>query len=235
MKKNIFLILIYLLSTFFTIRLQAAEDSVYSFKWLDQDKEVYVLQNRTFRKDGHLFLSAGGGFTTSNSFVKSYNAQGRVNYFFTEEFGFEFLYSKNSGKENDAAASVRDNGLTGSIPFRRIVESYTAAMLVWSPFYAKINTFNSIVYLDWMFAAGAAKLDESNNRNELADPTDKTETKESHSGVIWQTAMMIYLNSSWSMRVDLTGIHYRAPTIQDQTIDSWYTNYDATISLGFNF
>lgn len=235
MKKNIFWILTYLLSTLFISQLHAAEDSVYSFKWLDQDKEVFVLQNRTFRKDGHFFVNVGGGFATSNPFVKSFNVQGRATYFFAEEFGFEFLYSKNSGKENDAAESVRDNGVTGSIPFRRIVDSYMAAMFVWSPFYAKINTFNSIVYLDWMFAGGVAKLDETNNRNELVDPTDKTETQESHSGLVWQTTMMVYFNASWSMRVDLTGIHYRAPMVHNSAVDTWYTNYDATLSLGFNF
>ena len=131
------------------IPLHASEDSVYTFKWLDQDKEVYVLQNRTFRKDGRFFVNAGGGITTSNAFVKSYNAQVRANYYFNEEIGFEFLYSKNSGKENAAADGLRLTAIgTGGIPFRRIVNNYMAAMLVWSPFYAKINTFNSIVYLD---------------------------------------------------------------------------------------
>ena len=235
MKKNIFVVFTLILVTFFTLRVRAAEDSVYSFKWLDQDKEVYVLQNRTFRKDGRLYLNVGGGFATSNPFVKSFNLQGRVSYFFTEEFGFEFLYSKNDGKENDAASSVRDNGVTGSIPFRRIVNNYMAAMVVWSPFYAKINTFNTIVYLDWMFGLGAAKLEEHNNRNELNDPTDKTETTKTHSGLVWETSLMFYFTPQWSMRVDLTGIHYRAAMVHDENKDTWYTNYDATVSVGFNF
>ncbi len=236
MKKNIFLIFTYLLTIFFISKLQASEDSVYTFKWLDQDKEVYVLQNRTFRKDGKFFISAGGGFATSNPFVKSMNIQARATYFFAEEFGFEVIYSKNNGEENEAAEGVRNNSLgTGSYPFRRIVDNYMAVMIMWSPFYAKINTFNSIVYLDWMIGFGGAKLDETNNKNELIYSGDKSDTKESHSGVAWQTSVMIYLNTSWSMRADLTGIHYRAPMVYDESSDTWYTNYDATVSIGFNF
>lgn len=235
MKKALFLILISILITTFTLPLHASEDSVYSFKWLDQDKEVYVLQNRTFRKDGNFFLNLGAGFATSNPFVKSFDAQFKASYFFAEEFGFEFLYSKNKGDENDAAKAVRDNGTTGSIPFRRIVDDYMAVMAVWSPFYAKINTFNSIVYLDWMFGLGFAKLNEHNNRRELLDPNDKTQVNMSHSGIAWQTAVIFYFTPRWSMRADLVGIHYRAPMVHDESQDTWYTSYDATLSVGLSF
>ncbi len=237
MKKSIFVFyfIVYLCSNLIGSNAFASEDSVYSFKWLDQDKEVYVLQNRTFRKDGHFFLNLGGGFATSNPFVKSYQAQIKGGYFFTEEWGFELLYSKNSGQENDAAESVRDNGVTGSIPFRRIVENYMTAMVLWAPFYAKINTFNTIIYVDWMFGLGMAKLDEKNNRRELSDPNDKEETYESHSGVAWQTALVFYFTPRWSMRVDLLGIHYRAPMVHDENKDTWYTSYDATLSVGLTF
>ena len=72
--------------------------------------------------------------------------QARFGFFFTEELGVEFLYSKNSGKENDTAQSVRrgPDG-SGTIPFRRIIDQYYGAYFLWSPFYAKVNTFNKII------------------------------------------------------------------------------------------
>lgn len=35
----------------------SSEKSVYDFEWLDDDKEIYVLQNRKYRKDGKFNLS----------------------------------------------------------------------------------------------------------------------------------------------------------------------------------
>ena len=58
MIKNLLLISI-LIST--EGRLLAAEGDTYSFSWLDPDKEVFVLQNRKYRKKGRLHLNAGGG------------------------------------------------------------------------------------------------------------------------------------------------------------------------------
>src|SRR5690606_16916020 len=112
----------------------AAEGDTYNFSWLDPDKEVYVLQSRKFRKNGRAYVNAGGGITTSGAFVSAKNIQGRAGYFFKEEWGFEFLYSMNSGSENETAKSVRNEGSSGSVPFRRIVDKYYGAMIMWSPF-----------------------------------------------------------------------------------------------------
>ena len=83
--------------------------------------------------------------------------------------GIELLYSKNSGKENDTAKAVRNSGGAGSIPFRRIVDQYYGAYFLWSPFYAKINTFNKIIYLDWILGVGYANMSETNNRNDVIE------------------------------------------------------------------
>src|SRR3989338_11308296 len=107
----------------------AGENSTYSFSWLDPDKEVYVLQNRKFRKNGNFMMSAGGGMTLSGAFVDAKHLQGRAGYFFKEEWGLEGLYSHNQGKENSTANSVRNEGNSGSAPFRRIVKNYYGATL----------------------------------------------------------------------------------------------------------
>lgn len=183
-------------------------------------------------------MNLGGGITTSGAFVDSTAIQGRAGYFVTEDYGLEVIYSKNSGKENDTAKGVRNNnnGGTGTTPFRRIVQSYTGAMFLWSPFYSKINTFNSIVYMDWIFGVGYASLTEKNNKLAFnSDNTDDdTNTEESHSGVMWEAGLKFYLNENFSVRTDLTAIHYSAENVASNG-SSYKSNFDATVSLGYSF
>ncbi|MGZ3789631.1 MAG: outer membrane beta-barrel domain-containing protein [Bacteriovorax sp.] len=235
--KSKLLALFLLLSLLVTSKLFASEKDIYEFSWLDPDKEVYVLQNRKYRKAGHLHVNAGGGITTSGAFVDSTAIQGRAGYFMTEDFGLEGLYSKNSGKENDTAKGVRSSGPqgTGTTPFRRIVDNYWGIMALWSPFYSKINTFNKIVYMDWIFGVGYSQLKEKNNKLAFQSAAlANQETTESHSGIIWEAGLKFYLDQSFSVRTDLTAVHYSANNISTPgtTLKS---NYDATVSLGYSF
>ncbi|MFA6238789.1 MAG: outer membrane beta-barrel domain-containing protein [Bacteriovorax sp.] len=235
--KSKTLALFLLLSLALTSTAFANEKDIYEFSWLDPDKEVYVLQNRKFRKAGNVHVNVGGGITTSGAFVDSTAIQGRTGYFFTEDFGFEGLYSKNSGKENDTAKGVRSSGPqgTGTTPFRRIVDNYWGVMALWSPFYSKINTFNSIVYMDWIFGVGYAQLKEKNNKLAFQSAAlASQETIESHSGVMWEAGLKFYLNQSFNIRMDLTAVHYSTNNIATPGT-SLKSNFDATVSLGYSF
>ncbi len=217
---------------------RAGETSTYDFKWLDPDKEVYVLQNRKYRKNGKVNISAGGGFTTSGAFVDSKAFQGRVGYFFREEWGLELIYAKNSGKENDTARSVRNEGASGSTPFRRITQNYMGAMAIWSPFYSKVNTFNTILYFDWLLGLGMAKIEEQNNRSEFLSGStgSNIQSTETHSGVLWGTGLKFYLSEMWDIRADVTGLHYQANKASTRsTANVWYEHYDLTLALGVRF
>lgn len=220
-----------------SITIHASETDTYDFSWLDPDKKVYVLQNRKFRKVNKFHINAGYGFTTSGAFVDATSLQGRIGYFFKEEIGFEFIYAMNSGKENETASSVRNSGVSsGSVPFRRIVNNYMGGMVLWSPFYSKINTFNKIVYMDWIFGLGMAKIEEENNRKELELSSDKTLTTETHTGLMWNAGAKFYLDERWSIRLDLTTIHYQAKEAKaNNPADIWYTNYDLALSLSASF
>ena len=226
-----------ILGLFTSINTFSAEGDAYDFSWLDPDKEVFVLQNRKYRKVGRVHANVGYGFTTSGAFVDSSSFQGRAGYFFTEEMGAEFVYSLNSGEENDTALSVRNPGGTGSFPFRRIVDNYMGAMFLWSPFYNKINTFNKIIYMDWILGLGFAKLEETNNQNEiLTSGGNTTLTTESHTGIMWDIGAKFYVNDMWSLRVDLTTVNYQALEAKSTNPqDQWYSNYDLTFALGINF
>lgn len=212
---------------------KAAESDVYGFSWLDPDKEVYVLQNRKFRKAGRMYVNAGAGITTSGTYVDSMNIQGRLGFFMNEEFGLEVLYSKNDGKNNDAykAATTANSSIT---PFVRTINDYIGAMVLWSPFYSKINTFNSIIYADYILGLGIAKLNQTNNKRAMDGSNDNTLTDESNTGIMWQFGMKFYINENWSIKPDFTAIHYQAENAsgKGKTLNS---NYDLTLSLGYTF
>ena len=110
------------------------------------------------------------------------------------------------------------------------------AMVLWSPFYSKINTFNSIIYVDWILGLGMATLTETNNREEVLNNRN-VETQESHTGIMWNIGAKFYLTSSWHVKFDLTTVHFKAtPARGDANVeDEYYSNYDLIFSLGYNF
>ncbi len=218
----------------------AAEGDTYNFTWLDPDKEVYVLQNRKFRKVKTVHLNAGYGVTTSGPFVDATSLQLRAGYFFSEDWGIEGIYASNSGEENDNAKAVRFSQGSGTTPFRRIVDNYMGGLVLWSPFYTKINTFNSIFYMDWIFGLGLAQLEETNNQLEITDGTNnKTPTTETHTGLIWEVGLQTYLTESWAIRLDMTSVVYKAKsastTTQNAVEEITTSNWDVSLSLGLRF
>ncbi len=213
----------------------ASESSLYDFSWLDKDKEVYVLQNRKFHKKGTMNLALGFGMTVSGPFVDATAVQGRVGFYPLEDWGAELLFSYNSGKENENAKGVKAQG---AYPFRRITQDYLGGMVQWSPFYAKVNTFNKIIYVDWYIGLGFAKLDEKNNRLFVIEDPEARDVKESHNGILWGTGFRVFITNRWHVRLDLAGIHYSATKAaaiaQDGSGKTYYNNYDLALSIGMS-
>ncbi len=212
----------------------ASEKSVYDFSWLDKDKEIYVLQNRKFRKDGRLYVGLGAVKTLSGAFIDSIGGNVRAGYFFKEDWGVEFLYAKNSGSENDTAKGVKEQG---TVPFYRKIDSMMGGIVWWSPFYAKINTFNEIFYFDWMFGLGVAQVKTLDNRNKFLPAAPSTLTSEDTMGGLWSTAMRFHINQAWSLRLDFTGTHYSADRKTSNTAgkSQLFSNYDFGLGLMFAF
>jgi outer membrane beta-barrel protein len=237
MKKNLLVLLMLLLS----MSLIASEKSLYNFSWLDNDKEIYVLQNRKFRKDGNLYLGATAAYNLSQPFLDAFGGTVRGGYFFSEDWGLEFLYGKNSNNENDTAKGVKEQG---TVPFYRSIDSFMGATIMWSPFYSKINTFNKVFYFDWMFGLGIGSISTKDNRNKFdTTATDQDElTQENHIGALWNTGFRFYLNESWSLRLDLTGQAYKADktnktqaATETTKASKVYNNYDLGLGLNYAF
>lgn len=217
-----------------TQELKAAEKSVYDFSWLDQDKEIYVLQNRKFRKEGKLYGSIGGGKTLNGTFIDSYSGQARVGYFFREDWGIELLYSKGSGSENDTAKAIASQG---AVPFYRKVDNSMGGMLVWSPFYGKLNTFNKVFYFDWIFGAGVAKVHTLDNRLKFNTIPSGSLTGQDTTGALWNTGIRFYMSEHWALRIDVTGTHISATRQKSSTTSSKtnFSYYDLNFGLNYTF
>lgn len=226
-----------LLSLIMSSMVMAAESSLYNFSWLDKDKEIYVLQNRKFRKDGKVYIGGNAGKTLTGAFITAYGASLRGGYFFSEDFGVELVYGKGMGGENTTAKGIREQG---TVPFYRKVDSYTGGMLMWSPFYSKINTFNKIFYYDWLFGAGVASVSTNDNRERFNAKSDLT--SETSMAFLWTTGMRFYITESWSFRLDFTGLNWRADrygkpqgsgSIQKKM--DYFSNYDVSLGLNYAF
>ncbi|WPU65740.1 outer membrane beta-barrel domain-containing protein [Peredibacter starrii] len=235
--KNIVLILVTLIMS--TV-VYANEKSLYNFSWLDNDKEIYVLQNRKFRKVGNVYVGATAAYNLSQDFLDAYGGTIRGGYFFTEDWGVELIYGKNTNSENDTAKGVKEQG---TVPFYRQIDSFMGAMLMWSPFYSKINTFNRIFYFDWMFGFGVGTITTKDNRNKFDTAAANTNalTDESQTGALWNTGFRFYINEHWSLRLDLTGQTYKADktkkagTGPTSTTSKLYNNYDLGLGLNYAF
>ncbi len=233
MKKLMLLICAFLIS----ITVWANEKSLYEFGWLDNDKEIYVLQNRRYRKVGKTYIGALGVKTTSGAFIDAYGATVRAGYFFREDWGIEGVFGKSSGSKNDAAKGVED---VQSQAFYRKVDTYMGAMAMWSPFYSKINTFNKVFYYDWMFGLGLASVKLMDNRNQF-NSTSNSLTSSNALGMMWNTGLRVYINDNWSLRIDFTGIHAKPKNekIEDSgntvTTSSIFSNYDLGVGLNYTF
>jgi outer membrane beta-barrel protein len=236
--KKLLLILMSLIMSSVVI---AAEKSLYNFSWLDSDKEIYVLQNRKFRKQGSVYVGGTLGYNLSQDFLDAYGGTVRGGYFFTEDWGVELLFGKNSNTENDTAKGVKEQG---TVPFYRQIDTFMGAMIMWSPFYSKINTFNKVFYFDWMFGLGVGTITTKDNRNKF-DPSAANQselTDESNIGALWNTGFRFYLNENWSLRLDLTGQSYKADKTKKSGTtgpvsksSKLYNNYDVGLGLNYAF
>ena len=234
MKKVLLLICAFLTSTV----VLANEKSLYEFSWLDKDKEIYVLQNRRYRKVGTAYIGALGVKTISGAFIDSYGGSARAGYFFSEDWGIEGVFGKSSGHTNDTAKGVESSGSTG---FYRKIDNYTGAMLMWSPFYSKINTFNQVFYYDWMFGLGVASIKTLDNRLELPTVKSSTLTSSSMMGVLWNAGLRVYINDNWSIRIDFTGLHAKPKSGNVNaasgsiSTSNLFSNYDLGVGLNYAF
>jgi len=217
----------------------ADEKSIYEFEWMDQDKQIYVLQNRLFEKNKNFMLSLLGSRTMSNKFVDTYYGVLKAGYYFNEDWGIELVGGFGDGSENVTANNVR---VQNAVPFYRQIDHYFGALINWSTLYGKFNAFDKIFYLDWYFGAGLAGVSTTDNRAEFLVSTNRSMTKDSHMGGIWHTGLLFYLSNNWMIRFEFQGIHFQADLISEDSSSAiqnykktFFHHYDLNLGIAVKF
>lgn len=209
---------------------QAAEsENEYSFRWLDPDKKIYVLQNRKYTKAFRPQLSVMGGLGFSNAYRNTYNIDPRLTFYFTEMFGIEAFYAFTFNQQNAAFQALVNTG-SSVLPVVREINSAMGGMLHFTPWYAKINVFNAILYFDWYFAAGAGMIT-SNAINPSTNGTGGT-TPQNLFAIYAATGHYYNISKYFLVRVDFKGTFYNAPIFGTTGTNAFFSNYDIGLGLG---
>lgn len=218
-------------------RAYSGEESLYDFLWLDPDKKVYVLQNKLFKKEHKFYADLGYLSNFTSTFQSTDGLSVKTGFYIHEEWGLELFYNNYRNSNNDNWSNVRQ--INGADPFvRRFNQSY-GAMVIWSPFYGKINTFNKIFYFDWSFGAGFAKIDAESNRKTVDDSSLKSSYEsEKINAAVWKTKVKFHLKENIHLGVEWMQHHYKGvgPDKNGRSgAEALKTNQDLIISVGFSF
>lgn len=244
MKKRNFsfwTLLLITATSMFPLWIHAAEDSLYDFLWLDPDKAVYVLQNKVYKKENTFGLQGSFIKTVGNEFQKTFGFDVKGVYFFQESWGVEAFYSSYNNSDSDNynnVVTVSRARQTDQViyPFVRRLNSATGLMLIWSPFYGKVNTFNKIFYFDWSFGLGFAHLNAESNLNTVSNVNDNIRyDSESYSALAYKTEFKFHLNRHVNFSFEVRNFTYQAAGPSDPGTKKFNDNWDLLFGVGYKF
>lgn len=213
---------------------QAGENDLYDFLWLDPDKSVYVLQNKIYPKNKSLYLDFGYAKGLSNEFQDTTGAQLKLGYYFKEEWAFEVNYMTYSHQNNATYESLKV--INGAEPFSRKAKRLTSVYLIWSPFYGKINTFNKIYYFDWSFGVGTGSLQAESNLESVTHPAlPNNFESENYIPVLFKSNVKFHINRRLHIGVEFQNINYQAGSPTAPSAKEWRQLNDLIFSVGVSF
>lgn len=210
----------------------ADDDDEYNFSWLDPEKKVYVLQNRKFTKADRVQITLMGGLGLSNPYRTSMSIEPRMAFWFSEQLGVEAFFSSVSNSENNTAKALSDASGTAPLPVIRSVKQQFGGLVKWAPWYSKINVFNSILYFDWYFTAGAGSMSfDLTTRSTTGGPI--VTTSENKTAYYFGTGHEFHLTQHFDVRLDLTGGYYQSPVFGTRGANAWFSNYTFAAGIGW--
>ena len=202
----------------------------YSFKWLDPEKKIYVLQNRRYLKAHRSMLSVLAGPGLANSYRDTSFVSPRAAYYFSEWLGLEAFYVGEFNSENSTFNALKQ-AAPNALPVVREITAQYGINLQLVPFYAKINMFNKILYFDWYFSAGLgqvkARLDTRTQSSDAPLYTD-----ENSGAVFLGTGQLFHITQNLTARFDFSSALYRASIFRSGGDISWFSNYLFGFGLG---
>lgn len=209
---------------------EAKDDDEVDFSWLDQDKRIYVLQNRKYRNDQRFGLYASGAMTLNDPFRNGYGGIVRASYSFTDQLGLETFFGFFGHVDSTTLSAVKSRSST--LPYVREVRSYFAGVGSWTPFYGKFNFFNKIIYFDWFFNAGIGYIQTANDINTVSGASPQW-NKDNRFGIFFGTGQKYFLNKNLLIRWDILGMNYGATGADGGS--RRFTQADFAIGLGYLF
>ncbi|MGK0367178.1 MAG: outer membrane beta-barrel protein [Thermoproteota archaeon] len=225
--------LVLILLILIPVGLEAAESDLYEFLWLDPDKSVYVLQNKTHEKKKQANINLGYVRSLAD-FQDSAGYSISTGYFFTEELGIELSFSNFSHNNNTTYENIIS--VNNTEPFIRRHNSITSVSFIYSPFYGKINTFNQIYYFDVDFGIGLSLIDSESNLNYIDQSSVFDEyDKESYTALKLKMNLKLYLNKDYHLYGQVNTSSYMAIDPQDLNTKELQIDYDLNFGIGFNF
>lgn len=216
----------------------AGTNDYYEFKWLDPEKKVFVLQDKLFENQKKFYVNLGYGFQDFSQFQDSSAFHFAVGYYFKEEWGIELFTNIYRNKDNNAYNAVQNpRSGTPVLPFIVRNKSIYGLMAIYSPFYAKLNTYNLIYYIDWSFGLGAAKVSAEDNYTDFSEgettlqrgyeAVDKT-------AITAKTQVTFHLSDLWTFNIDY--YNYWFKTRQPNGGGEKYIRFsDWLFSIGMTF
>lgn len=116
--------------------------------WAPKDTDFSVVQNRTFTKDGKIFVSLQAGPLVNDYYSEGLLYGGTLSYFFNERHGIQATYLGADLKDSDPTKQLTNFGSGVSPDFGRFT-SYYGVGYTFVPFYAKMSFLGSrIMYFD---------------------------------------------------------------------------------------
>jgi outer membrane beta-barrel protein len=210
----------------------SSDDDEYNFSWLDPDKKVYVLQNRKYRKKDRLAIYISGAINLSNPYRSEYMAIPRATYSFSEQFGAEVFFATVSNADNENLKALKKVSAS-ALPFVREHRSYYGGLLIWTPWYSKLNFFNKILYYDWFLKGGLGQVSTALDRNRVAANASDF-VLENFTAIYFGTGMNFFVTRNVLARLDLIGMTYGAKGA-DNVTELRQFNYDFAVGLGYLF
>jgi len=205
MKKIFFTFIVLILTTKIAF---SSEGDLYDFHWLDPDKKVYVLQNKAYPKKFKTYVGIGYLKNNSSKFQDSSGFAGYLGFNFHEEWAIEARHHQYTNKNNTDYQNILF--VNGGEPFVRKMNSLDGGLLVWSPFYGKINTFNKIIYFDLSFGVGYGQIKTQSNHESVTTVNRQTEYKnEKHDAVLSKAALAVHLNKTFSVNLEYLNSSYK--------------------------
>lgn len=215
--------------------LNAAENSLYDFKWLDEGEKVYVIQNKEHIKARSFAFDLSFIDSNSSPYQDSTGISAALVYYMSETWSIDLTYKQ---YQNSDSADLKNllTAYTNEVkPLIRRVDAAKLIHLNWIPFYGKINTFNKIFFFDWGLGFGIGQFDTAGNyQTFLVKNLSITFVEEVDTGFNFRSFVKFYTGEHLTLgfEYNLTGVQ----TIlkQDESKEILYFN-DIIASIGYLF